>query len=214
MSHEAAQIELREKTERLLHGSLKHVRAAALAAALVPLAAVAVSTAENQACSSAGIVCGFVWNDANGNGIQDAGEPVIENAVVTLGPDSKATDSNGYYEFVVQPGTYEIAVQIPPGMSPTGANVGTSDTRDSDGISDGLGNVIAPVTLVSKTVSNSSTDFGFYVTPVLQPGTGTPGYWKNHPEAWPTQTITIGGGTYTKAAAIAWPDPVGHGKTT
>src|SRR4051812_13080097 len=162
MSHEAAHTELREKTQRLLQGSLRHVRAAGLAAALVPLAAVAVSTAEGQACSSAGMVCGFVWNDANGNGIQDAGEPVIENAVVTLGPDSKATDSNGYYQFVVPPGTYDIAVQIPPGMSPTAANVGSSDTRDSDGITDGLGNVIASVTLASKLVSNSSTDFGFY----------------------------------------------------
>jgi hypothetical protein len=35
------------------------------------------------------------------------------------------------------------------------------------------------------------------------PGTGTPGYWKNHPEAWPVDTITIGGVTYTKAQAIA-----------
>jgi hypothetical protein len=213
MSHEAAHVELKEKTQSLLQGSLKHVRAAGLAAALIPLAAVAVSTAETQTCSSAGIVCGFVWNDANGNGIQDAGEPVIENAVVTLGDQAKATDSNGRYEFTMPAGTYEIAVQIPPGMHPTTANVGTSDILDSDGISDGLGNVIAPVTLVKGTY-DSSTDFGFYVTPVLQPGTGTPGYWKNHPEAWPAQTVTVGGAVYTKAAAIAWLDLVGKDKTT
>jgi hypothetical protein len=217
MSHEAAHIELREKTQRLLQGSLKHVRAAGLAAALVPLAAVAVSTAAGQECSSAGLVCGFVWNDTNRNGLQDAGEPIIENAVVTMGDISKATDVNGYYEFAVKSGvSNEIAVQIPPGMSPTDANVGTSDTRDSDGIPDGLGNVLAKVTLTltPDTFWNSTTDFGFYVTPVLQPGTGTPGYWKNHPEAWPTQTITIGGVTYTKAAAIAWLDLVGKDKTT
>jgi hypothetical protein len=35
------------------------------------------------------------------------------------------------------------------------------------------------------------------------PGTGTPGYWKNHPEAWPVQSITIGEDTWTKAQAIA-----------
>ncbi len=35
------------------------------------------------------------------------------------------------------------------------------------------------------------------------PGTGTPGYWQNHPDAWPVQEITIGGVTYTKAEAIA-----------
>jgi hypothetical protein len=34
------------------------------------------------------------------------------------------------------------------------------------------------------------------------PGTGTQGYWKNHPDAWPIDEIEIGGETYTKAAAI------------
>jgi hypothetical protein len=35
------------------------------------------------------------------------------------------------------------------------------------------------------------------------PGTGTVGYWKTHPEAWPVDAITIGGVTYTKEDAIA-----------
>jgi len=35
------------------------------------------------------------------------------------------------------------------------------------------------------------------------PGTGTPGYWKNHPDAWPVEEITIGGVHYSKEAAIA-----------
>ena len=38
--------------------------------------------------------------------------------------------------------------------------------------------------------------------PPSAPGTGTPGYWMNHPEAWPSNSITIGGKTYTKADAI------------
>ena len=50
--------------------------------------------------------------------------------------------------------------------------------------------------------------------PENQPGTGTPGYWKNHPEAWPVQSITIGGVSYTKAQAIAWLGKVGKDKTT
>jgi len=36
-----------------------------------------------------------------------------------------------------------------------------------------------------------------------QPGTGTPGYWMNHPDAWPVCDICIGEETYTKAEAIA-----------
>lgn len=36
-----------------------------------------------------------------------------------------------------------------------------------------------------------------------EPGTGTPGYWKNHPDAWPVDGIIIGGVPYTKDEAIA-----------
>lgn len=39
--------------------------------------------------------------------------------------------------------------------------------------------------------------------PQVNPGTGTPGYWKNHSSAWPVSSITIGNVTYTKAQAIA-----------
>lgn len=46
--------ELREKTQQLLYGALRHVRAAALAATLVPLGAVAVSPALAQTCGSGG----------------------------------------------------------------------------------------------------------------------------------------------------------------
>ena len=33
-------------------------------------------------------------------------------------------------------------------------------------------------------------------------GAGTPGYWKNHPEAWPVATLTLGGTVYTKAQLL------------
>ncbi len=39
--------------------------------------------------------------------------------------------------------------------------------------------------------------------PPPPPGCGTPGYWKNHPDAWPVAEITIGGVPYSKADAIA-----------
>jgi len=34
------------------------------------------------------------------------------------------------------------------------------------------------------------------------PGTGTPGFWKNHPDAWPVASLTIGGKIYSKDLAI------------
>jgi hypothetical protein len=65
MSQDDRQIEVKEQTQRLLRGSLKHVRAAALAAALVPLASVAVSPALAQIQGSGGTAtvpspCDFV----------------------------------------------------------------------------------------------------------------------------------------------------------
>ncbi|UWZ79639.1 hypothetical protein L9S41_18450 [Geoalkalibacter halelectricus] len=45
-------------------------------------------------------------------------------------------------------------------------------------------------------------------------GTGTPGYWKNHSEAWPVTHISIGGITYSKKDAIDWMNkPVKRDKT-
>ena len=79
--------ELCEKSQQLLQGPLKHTRAAALALALVPLAAVAAVQADEQPCASAGIVCGTVFYDANNNGVQDGSEGGIENAIVTYTVD-------------------------------------------------------------------------------------------------------------------------------
>ncbi len=46
------------------------------------------------------------------------------------------------------------------------------------------------------------------------PGTGTPGYWKNHPDAWPVEEITIGGVTFSKDEAIEFmQSPVKKDKT-
>jgi len=59
-----------------------------------------------------------------------------------------------------------------------------------------------------------TTDFGLHSSAATNPGTGTPGYWKNHPDAWPVAGITVGGVSYTKAQAITWLGKVGKDKTT
>src|SRR5882757_4192713 len=103
MSQGTGQNELQEKTHRLLQGPLKHVRAAALAAALLPLASVAATPAaadQSPLCGSGGI-CGFVWNDTNNNGFQDSGETGIEGAKV-------------YVSFVVSGVTETIPLETGP----------------------------------------------------------------------------------------------------
>ena len=213
MSNEIRQTELREKTQQLLQGPLKHIRAAALAAVLLPLASVAAAPASAQGvcpAQSGGAACGYVFTDTNNNGILDAGEPVIEGIQVIVcqlcnGTDNTvvSTDINGYYYTALPSDTYTVAVLIPTGTQASHFTVG-----GSAGIPNGTGYSVAAGT-------GSYTDFGFFTPPTQQPGTGTPGYWKNHPEAWPVSSITVDGGvTYTKAQAIAWLEKVGKDKTT
>jgi Ca2+-binding RTX toxin-like protein len=81
----------------------------------------------------------FVWEDKDGDGLQDAGEPGIGGVAVRLiGADGQvvakdATDGNGRYELVpTEPGEYTLEVVIPAGFQPTLVNVGRDDAVDSD----------------------------------------------------------------------------------
>ncbi|OAN45081.1 hypothetical protein A6A03_02690 [Chloroflexus islandicus] len=84
----------------------------------------------------------LVWDDLNGNGVQDAGEPGVANVTVTLSGTTGAgvavnlsttTDSNGFYLFDgLAPGTYTVTVALPSGYEFTAANQGTDDAVDSD----------------------------------------------------------------------------------
>jgi len=210
MREDVGRTELREQTQQLLQGPLKHARAAALSLALVPLAAVVASSdvQTGEQCFSAG-VCGVVFYDANNSGTQDAGDTPIKDAVVTVTyPDGTtvviSTNSVGVYDVTGPAGTYTVSVQIPPGTQPASSNAGSDDAVDSDGTSDGLGNSVATATRPDTDGGfDSSTDFGFLQPPTTSPGTGTPGYWKNHPEEWPA-TIVVGGVTYTRDEALAF----------
>lgn len=60
--------------------------------------------------------------------------------------------------------------------------------------------IAAMVTLLGLSFVGASTATANTCGPV---GTGTPGYWMNHPEAWPFDEITVGLQTLTKDQAIA-----------
>jgi hypothetical protein len=95
-------------------------------------------------------------------------------------------------------------------LIPTGTQASPVTQGGSQGVPNGSGySVVANVTPFG-----TSTDFGFHTVAVTQPGTGTPGFWKNHPDAWPVSSITIGGHTYSEAQAISWLGKVGKDKTT
>jgi len=216
---EIAKKSLREQTQQLLDGPLKHVRGAALAAALLPLASIAATPASaqtlNPTCTPSAGTCGLVYTDTISNGIFDAGEEKgIDGATVTVcqkcdGTDTMTvmTDASGFYEFpdltvLDRNNPITLFVVIPTGtqVSPPGV--------DSVGQSNGSGlSVISNVFL-----GTNGLNFAFTPT-VTSPGTGTPGYWKNHPEAWPVSSITIGPKTYTRALAIGWLSSTGKDKS-
>lgn len=61
-----------------------------------------------------GQAAGFVFNDLNNNGRQDAGEPGLEGVKVTVGPNQALTGPKGEFNFPpMTDGTYPVAVIAP-----------------------------------------------------------------------------------------------------
>lgn len=76
---------------------------------------------------------------------------------------------------------------------------------------DGNGNVTREKKVTGTNSVTGGIDAGkdgctvvFYNSPAETVGTGTPGYWMNHPDAWPMDEITVGGTTYSKSEAIMY----------
>src|SRR5205085_997487 len=107
----------------------------------------------------------FVWNDLNGNGVQDAGEPGIpgetgrargRESACNAVSGTTTTDDNGLYGFTEAPGTYSVAVTTPGGYVATATGQGTT-TTDSNVSPSGT----TPCALPSGG-SDQTIDFGFY----------------------------------------------------
>ena len=116
------------------------------------------------ACS--GLIGDFVWNDLNGNGIQDAGEPGIPSVTLLLQNGAgeslgitAQTDASGYYQFTgLCAGDYKVVILsgVPAGFIASPAFAGGDTTRDSNGSP-------AATTLSSDFTSDLTLDFGFWM---------------------------------------------------
>ena len=148
----------------------------------------------------------FVWNDLDRDGIQDPGEPGIAGVVVQLVDENgfviatAVTDGSGFYQFGVEVGTWTVVV-APENHDVGGALAGFTSTVGID-------------RLVDTVVDDNVLTYDFPYAALSAEGTGTPGYWKNHPDAWPVDSLTVGGVTYTKEEAIALLDTPGRGDKT
>ncbi|MCB9278056.1 MAG: carboxypeptidase regulatory-like domain-containing protein [Lewinellaceae bacterium] len=97
----------------------------------------------------------YVWEDLDGDGQQDSGEPGISGVTVSLYEDANndgtpdgapiattTTDGNGYYSFEdLAPGSYIVGFDTPTGYTPTTANVG-NDATDSDNVGGYTGTIV------------------------------------------------------------------------
>ena len=116
----------------------------------------------------------FVWVDSNKNGLQDAGEPGLAGATLTLtGPTGQSvtdvagnpvvpvtTDATGKYLFSNLPALpagqhYTVTVTPPAGYGPTTPNVGSDRSIDSSTGS------AASTDLVNNGDNDLTLDFGF-----------------------------------------------------
>jgi hypothetical protein len=82
-------------------------------------------------------------------------------------------------------------------------------TRKSTTVTGVIASLLALVVFVQATIACVPPP-----PPPPGPGCDTPGYWKNHPEAWPVDIISVGGVDYTQAEAIEWMCSGGKGDKT
>ncbi|MFC0168281.1 SdrD B-like domain-containing protein [Pseudoduganella danionis] len=110
-----------------------------------------------------------VWEDKNGNGVQDSGESGLCGVTVQLKDASgkvvatTATDAAGHYTFTADPGSYTVSVTAPSGYSFTSKDAGTDDAKDSDFSSAGVSNVVK----LAAAEVNNTVDAGLYKAAAL-----------------------------------------------
>ena len=108
----------------------------------------------------------YVWEDMNGNGLQDGGEPGIANVTVKLYNlanfvvATTTTNASGYYSFIVNPGTYYLKFDAPDIYDATTPDVGGNDLIDSD-VTHAKGDGSTSVFTLSSQ-ENLTLDAGFY----------------------------------------------------
>lgn len=113
----------------------------------------------------------YVWEDINGDGIQQPNEPAIPNVEIRLFrwfnnsfifDKSTHTNAQGFYIFEeLAPGNYFIKVVLPSGYETSIAHAGLDDDKDSDADnSNGIGTTMT--INLSPGEDDMTWDFGLY----------------------------------------------------
>ena len=106
-----------------------------------------------------GSISGTVFNDTNGNGVLDAGEPGMSNVNVQItGGGSTSTDLNGNYSFTgLQSGTYTITETVPTGFVPTNTVAPVQSQSGTNATGRNFGNFM-PVTITGTLFQDLNAD--------------------------------------------------------
>lgn len=143
--------------------------------------------------AATGGLAGYVWEDVNADGLQEAAQGVEGVSVTAVGPSGTRTaTTNSAGEYLIDnltPGTYAVTFATPSGRNWTVASAG-DDSNDSD--ADAMGNAGSHIVVADEIVG--TVDAG------LVPASSPP------PTAGPTVTPTITGVTPTPTAT---PDTAG-----
>ncbi|MBK9016578.1 MAG: DUF11 domain-containing protein [Saprospiraceae bacterium] len=136
----------------------------------------------------------FVWQDYDGDGVQDASEPGVAGIhvyLLDLGNDglkgnddnqiaTDITDANGEYGFTnLNPGSYYIVfdpTSLPQGFASTAQDAGGNDDEDSDANQMGMTEILvlaAGQTYNSVDLGIYSSNFDLSLTKTLSPGQST-----------------------------------------
>lgn len=163
-----------------------------------------------------GVIMGTVFEDMDKDGIQDTGEPGIENVLISLDDGSQVmTDPKGFYSFSAKQGNYTVVETDPNGFSSTTPNSAS-----------------AAIAAANDTVVVNYGDFAGLVTGTLEGtvflDTNMNGIFDVGEEGLPNVTIEVSNGdtTVTNARgyyrfslepelyAVMEKDPIGYVSTT
>jgi hypothetical protein len=204
-------------TARAAIRGMSAICATTFSIAILALTATPADAAECESLEgSMPLLCGTVTagNEPVGGVTVEVRDPVgnvVATAETTACVD--AQPCGAYTHFNLPPGTYTLCAVAPDGECGDTASI--TVTEDSD-----FNTWVS--TSGSDPVRSLRVDLELPADPPVQsgPGTGTPGYWKNHASAWPAAGVTVGGVLYanggsgaTIADAIKLMGKVGGDKT-
>jgi hypothetical protein len=192
-----------ERHETTMRAARYLLGAGTFAAAMLAMTATNASAATESCYRVFGedplTVCGHVY-DSGGAEVPAVTVAITDDGGNNVAPPTESGPCDfapacGYYTFYVpEPGTYWVCLITDPLETDCSE---PSQHPEAQQVTVNEGGHIVDFTLEGSEDPDPNDVWGV--------GTGTPGYWKNHWEAWPQAGITVGGVNYLNQTTPATP---------